>query len=41
VGTLGLVDFDVVGVTNLQRQIGTAHRVGRPKLEAAADRTES
>jgi sulfur-carrier protein adenylyltransferase/sulfurtransferase len=39
VGTLGLVDFDVVDVTNLQRQIlyGTAD-VGRPKLEAAAER---
>ena len=36
VGTLGLVDFDRVDLTNLQRQIlyGTAD-VGRPKLEAA------
>src|SRR5579883_2579005 len=36
VGTLGLVDFDVVDVTNLQRQI--VHRtemVGRPKLDSA------
>jgi adenylyltransferase/sulfurtransferase len=34
VGTLGLVDFDVVDATNLQRQIihGTSD-VGRPKLE--------
>lgn len=39
VGTLGLVDFDVVDITNLQRQIlhGTAD-VGRPKLESARDR---
>jgi sulfur-carrier protein adenylyltransferase/sulfurtransferase len=39
IGTLGLVDFDTVDVTNLQRQIlyGTAD-IGRPKLEAAAER---
>ena len=39
VGTLGLVDFDVVDLTNLQRQIvhGTSD-VGRPKLESARDR---
>src|SRR5205085_3930732 len=39
VGTLGLVDFDVVDVTNLQRQIlhGTKD-VGRPKLASAVDR---
>jgi len=39
VGTIGLVDFDVVDVTNLQRQIvhGTSD-VGRPKLESARDR---
>jgi molybdopterin/thiamine biosynthesis adenylyltransferase/rhodanese-related sulfurtransferase len=39
VGTLGLVEFDVVDETNLQRQIlfGTAD-VGRPKLEAAVER---
>src|SRR3970040_68629 len=39
VGHLGLVDFDVVDVTNLQRQVtfGTKD-VGRPKLEAAAER---
>lgn len=36
VGTLGLVDFDTVDFTNLQRQI--AHRtewVGKPKLDSA------
>ncbi len=39
VGTLGLVDFDVVDKTNLQRQIlhGTS-AVGTPKLESAAAR---
>src|SRR3954464_2352644 len=39
VGTLGLVDFDRVDVTNLQRQIiyGTAD-VGRPKVDAAVAR---
>src|SRR5688572_15124489 len=41
VGTLGLVDFDVVDVTNLQRQIvhGTKD-VGRAKLASARDRIE-
>jgi adenylyltransferase/sulfurtransferase len=39
VGTLGIVDFDVVDETNLQRQVihGTSD-VGRPKLDSAADR---
>ena len=39
VGTIGLVDFDVVDLTNLQRQIihGTAD-VGRSKLDSARDR---
>jgi sulfur-carrier protein adenylyltransferase/sulfurtransferase len=39
VGRLGLVDFDVVDSTNLQRQVlfGTAD-VGKPKTEAAANR---
>jgi sulfur-carrier protein adenylyltransferase/sulfurtransferase len=39
VGHLGLVDFDVVDLTNLQRQIihGTKD-VGRPKLESARER---
>ncbi len=39
VGTLGLVDFDVVDETNLQRQIlyGTSD-IGQPKLDAASDR---
>jgi sulfur-carrier protein adenylyltransferase/sulfurtransferase len=39
VGTLGIVDFDTVDFTNLQRQIiYSTSDVGRPKLEAAADR---
>jgi adenylyltransferase/sulfurtransferase len=39
VGTLGLVDYDVVDDSNLQRQIlfGVAD-IGRPKLEAAEER---
>jgi molybdopterin/thiamine biosynthesis adenylyltransferase/rhodanese-related sulfurtransferase len=39
VGTLGLVDFDVVDETNLHRQVihGTPD-VGRPKIDSAADR---
>ncbi len=39
VGTLGIVDFDVVDFTNLQRQIihSTAD-VGRPKLQSAAEK---
>src|SRR5229473_31714 len=39
VGTIGLVDFDVVDFTNLQRQVihGTKD-VGRPKLDSAAER---
>ena len=39
VGRIGLVDFDTVDFTNLQRQVlfGTSD-VGRPKITAAADR---
>jgi adenylyltransferase/sulfurtransferase len=39
VGTIGIVDFDTVDATNLQRQVihGTAD-VGRPKLDSATDR---
>ena len=39
IGTIGLVDFDIVDVTNLQRQIlhGTAD-IGRSKLESARAR---
>ncbi|HUM07011.1 MAG TPA: molybdopterin-synthase adenylyltransferase MoeB [Terriglobales bacterium] len=39
VGTLGIVDFDVVDYTNLQRQIiHTTDDVGRKKLDSAADK---
>ena len=39
VGTLGLVEFDTVDASNLQRQVihGTAD-IGRPKIDSAADR---
>jgi len=41
VGRIGLVDFDTVEASNLQRQIlyGTSD-VGRPKLQAASERLE-
>ena len=41
VGTLGIVDFDEVDETNLQRQLlhGTSD-VGRPKLDSARERLE-
>jgi len=38
VGTLGIVDFDVVDATNLQRQVvHNLDRVGRLKVESAAE----
>src|SRR6201987_4545243 len=42
VGRIGLVDFDVVDFTNLQRQVlhGTSD-VGRPKLHSARDRLQA
>src|SRR5262249_49852954 len=42
VGRIGLVDFDVVGFSNLQRQVlhGTAD-VGRSKLQSARDRLKA
>jgi adenylyltransferase/sulfurtransferase len=42
VGTLGLVDFDRVDVSNLQRQVLYRPRdVGRPKLEVAVERLQA
>ncbi|MBI2095040.1 MAG: molybdopterin-synthase adenylyltransferase MoeB [Candidatus Omnitrophica bacterium] len=39
VGTLGLIDFDVVDFSNLQRQIiHDTKNVGRPKVESARER---
>ena len=41
VGCLGLVDFDVVDVTNMQRQIiHCTENVGRPKLQSAKEAIE-
>src|SRR2546427_9862091 len=42
IGTLGIVDFNVVAYTNLQRRIihSTAD-VGRPKLDSAADKLKA
>lgn len=42
VGTLGLVDDDVVDLTNLQRQLLHGHAdVGRPKVDSGRDRLEA
>ena len=39
VGTIGILDFDVVDDGNLQRQVLSSQAdVGRPKVEAARDR---
>src|SRR2546421_6836753 len=39
VGTLGIVDFDKVDLTNLQRQLlHDTDDVGRPKVDSAAER---
>lgn len=39
IGTIGLVDFDVVDASNLQRQLLHGTRdVGRPKLDSAVER---
>ncbi|MCS7222247.1 MAG: molybdopterin-synthase adenylyltransferase MoeB [Anaerolineae bacterium] len=39
VGTIGIVDFDAVDLSNLQRQILHGHSdIGRPKVESAVDR---
>ena len=42
VGTLGLVDFDVVDASNLQRQIlHSTKDVGRPKIDSAAEKLQA
>ena len=42
VGTLGLIDDDVVSLSNLQRQITfTTDDVGKPKVEVACDRLKA
>jgi len=42
IGRLGLVDFDVVDVTNLQRQVAFGSEdVGKPKTEATRERLSS
>ncbi len=42
IGTLGLVDFDVVDASNLQRQIiHSTKDVGRPKLDSASEKLEA
>jgi molybdopterin/thiamine biosynthesis adenylyltransferase/rhodanese-related sulfurtransferase len=42
IGHLGLVDFDLVDFTNLQRQVAFGTQdVGRPKVEATKDRINS
>jgi len=42
VGRIGLVDFDVVDFSNLQRQIiHTTHDVGRPKIESALEKLQA
>src|SRR5882672_3058925 len=42
VGRLGLVDFDIVDFTNLQRQVTFGSEdVGKPKTEAARQRLSS
>ena len=42
VGRIGIVDFDVVDSSNLQRQIlHSTHDVGKPKLQSAKERISS
>ncbi|MBI4340613.1 MAG: molybdopterin-synthase adenylyltransferase MoeB [Chloroflexi bacterium] len=42
VGTLGIVDFDVVDITNLQRQLlHHTKDIGRPKVDSAEDTIHS
>ncbi len=42
IGTIGIVDFDVVDDSNLQRQVlFDIHEIGKPKVEAAKKRLEA
>jgi molybdopterin/thiamine biosynthesis adenylyltransferase/rhodanese-related sulfurtransferase len=42
IGTLGLVDFDVVDESNLQRQIiHSTNDIGRPKIDSAAEKLKA
>src|SRR5579872_4444941 len=42
IGTLGLLDFDVVDSSNLQRQIiHSTKDVGRPKLDSATEKLQA
>ncbi len=42
IGKIGLVDFDVVDFTNLQRQVlYTTQDVGKPKIQAAKERLQA
>lgn len=42
IGTIGMVDFDVVEASNLQRQVlFTMDDVGKPKVEAAKERLQA
>lgn len=42
IGTIGLVDFDVVDESNLQRQIiHSTKDVGRPKIDSAAEKLQA
>ena len=42
VGTLGVIDYDVVDVTNLQRQVVHGEGdIGRPKVESARETVEN
>lgn len=42
IGTIGIVDFDTVDLSNLQRQIiHSTDEIGQPKTRSAADRIET
>lgn len=42
IGTIGIVDFDVVDDSNLQRQVlFGVHEIGKPKVEAAKQRLQA